>query len=98
MEDTPKLLVGSKSDLESDRQISSKEAKAFADSLRIPYVETSSKQDINVQECYMLMVHQIVTTLHQDSDLVPSSPLAIIAEVLPSKKRKSRYRCIWGPD
>ena len=94
MEDIPKILLGNKCDLACDRQISSEEAKIFPDALGIPYIETSSKQDANVQECYMLMVDEIATTLHQDANLAQSSPLTIIAEVLPPKKRRSRYRCI----
>ncbi|GLE11583.1 hypothetical protein PINS_up024093, partial [Pythium insidiosum] len=42
-EGTCKLLVGNKSDISENRAVSYETAKAFADSLAIPFLETSAK-------------------------------------------------------
>jgi len=53
-----KMLVGNKSDLQN-REVTAKEAKAFADSLGIPFIETSAKMSDNVMEAFQTMVTQI---------------------------------------
>merc|ERR1711935_1008256 len=47
-----KLLIGNKCDMEGDRQVSWQEGKDFADSLGVPFLETSAKQRINIEECF----------------------------------------------
>lgn len=46
------LLVGNKKDVK-DRVIDESEGKALADSYNIPFMETSAKEGINIQECFM---------------------------------------------
>jgi len=53
-----KMLVGNKSDL-TNREVPFKEAKAFADSIGIPFIETSAKMSDNVMEAFQTMVTQI---------------------------------------
>jgi len=48
-EGTCKLLVGNKSDRD-DRVVETEGAKAFADDLGIPFLETSAKNSSNVEE------------------------------------------------
>lgn len=43
-----KLLVGNKSDLESNRQVKTEEGKTLAESLGIKFLETSAKDAVNV--------------------------------------------------
>ena len=47
-EGTSKLLIGNKSD-RSDKAVSTEEAKAFAQALGIPFLETSAKSASNVE-------------------------------------------------
>jgi Ras-related protein Rab-1A len=47
-EGTSKLLIGNKSD-RTDKAVSSEEAKAFAQALGIPFLETSAKSASNVE-------------------------------------------------
>lgn len=58
-----KLLVGNKCDLESERVVSAKEAKEFADSLGISFLETSAKQRVNIDESFMTLTKQIYELL-----------------------------------
>ncbi|KAF3661498.1 Ras-related protein RABD2b [Capsicum annuum] len=50
-----KILVGNKSDLVANRVVSYETAKAFADEIGIPFLETSAKDASNVEESFMAM-------------------------------------------
>uniref|UniRef100_A0A2P2IIA7 GTP-binding protein YPTM2 n=1 Tax=Rhizophora mucronata TaxID=61149 RepID=A0A2P2IIA7_RHIMU len=54
-----KLLVGNKCDLISKRAVPYGTAKAFADELGIPFLETSAKSATNVEEAFMAMASEI---------------------------------------
>eukprot|EP00611_Tribonema_gayanum_P002355 TRINITY_DN11722_c0_g2_i1.p1 TRINITY_DN11722_c0_g2~~TRINITY_DN11722_c0_g2_i1.p1 ORF type:complete len:197 (+),score=72.48 TRINITY_DN11722_c0_g2_i1:202-792(+) len=54
-ENVNKLLVGNKSDLEAKRAVTTEEAKEFADSLGIEFLETSAKNATNVDSAFMTM-------------------------------------------
>lgn len=60
-ENVPVFLVGNKSDLEIERQVSFEEGAAFAKSLGCPFLETSAKQRINVEEAFYGLVRTINT-------------------------------------
>ena len=48
----PFILVGSKQDLESEREVSYSDAKALADSWGCEYIETSAKLNYNCDEIF----------------------------------------------
>lgn len=54
-----KLLVGNKSDLADKRAVDFSTAKEFADSLDIPFLETSAKDSTNVEQAFLTMAKQI---------------------------------------
>mmetsp|Transcript_6486 Transcript_6486/g.27304 ORF Transcript_6486/g.27304 Transcript_6486/m.27304 type:complete len:203 (-) Transcript_6486:135-743(-) len=54
-----KLLVGNKCDLASKRAVPTEQAKEFADSLGIQYLETSAKNSTNVEKAFTTMAGQI---------------------------------------
>jgi Ras-related protein Rab-1A len=58
-ENVNKLLVGNKCDLESSRKVTTEQAKEFADSLGIQFLETSAKNSTNVENAFQQMAHQI---------------------------------------
>ncbi|PWZ24622.1 GTP-binding protein YPTM2 [Zea mays] len=58
-----KLLVGNKSDLTANKVVATETAKAFADEMGIPFMETSAKNAINVEQAFMAMAASI-----KDSD------------------------------
>ncbi|KAI6649811.1 hypothetical protein LOD99_6600 [Oopsacas minuta] len=49
----PAVLVGNKSDLENNRVVTFSEAKQVADKLKIPYMETSAKTGVNVEQAFL---------------------------------------------
>ena len=55
------VLVGTKADLEEERVVSTAEGQKCARQLRIPYLEASAKQRINVPESF----HELVRVIRQ---------------------------------
>ena len=49
------MLIGNKCDLEEERVVTYKEAKDFADSVGITFLETSAKERINIDESFMTL-------------------------------------------
>jgi len=51
-ENVIKFLVGNKIDLTDQRKVSYDEAKQYADEHELPYIETSTKEGININELF----------------------------------------------
>jgi len=51
--------VGNKSDHFSKKQVETQTAKEMADSLSIPFLETSAKSATNVEQAFMTMASEI---------------------------------------
>ena len=58
-ENVNKLLVGNKSDLTTKKVVDNTTAKEFADSLGVPFLETSAKNATNVEQAFMTMAAEI---------------------------------------
>mmetsp|Transcript_56241 Transcript_56241/g.64523 ORF Transcript_56241/g.64523 Transcript_56241/m.64523 type:complete len:205 (+) Transcript_56241:43-657(+) len=58
-ESVNKLLVGNKSDLVAKKAVDTTAAKEFADSIGIPFLETSAKNSTNVEEAFIRMATDI---------------------------------------
>uniref|UniRef100_A0A3Q3DBM0 RAB1A, member RAS oncogene family a n=1 Tax=Hippocampus comes TaxID=109280 RepID=A0A3Q3DBM0_HIPCM len=58
-ENVNKLLVGNKCDLTTKKVVDYTTAKEFADSLAIPFLETSAKSATNVEQAFMTMAAEI---------------------------------------
>jgi GTPase SAR1 family protein len=56
-------LVGNKCDLTSKKVVDYTTAKEFADSLGIPFLETSAKNATNVEQAFMTMAAEIKNRL-----------------------------------
>lgn len=64
--DTDMILVGAKSDLESDRKVSRKQAETLADKYSIQYVEVSAKEDTNISRVFEMLTQQVIERLKLD--------------------------------
>ena len=53
-ENVMRFLIGNKSDLVNERQVSYEEVRALANKLNIYYVETSAKNNINVSDFFQI--------------------------------------------
>lgn len=50
----PAILVGTKQDLKTKREIPFDEIQSLADSLSLPYIETSAATNVNISEAFVL--------------------------------------------
>jgi len=55
----PMVLVGNKCDLEEERQVPTSEGSDLAKSFNCPFIESSAKQRINVEEAFFELVREI---------------------------------------
>jgi Ras-related protein Rab-11A len=53
------ILIGNKSDLEEQRQVSYEEVKAKADQYNLAYIETSALQAVNIDKAFNMMIEDI---------------------------------------
>lgn len=60
-ERVPMILVGNKCDLESERAIQKDEGSKFAQQLKIPFIESSAKARLNVDEAFYELVKEVRT-------------------------------------
>lgn len=58
-EDIPFILIGNKCDLTEKRQVSQEQAQSLAAEWNVPYVETSAKNNENVDK---VRIAQLLTT------------------------------------
>ena len=58
-ENVSKLLVGNKCDLEDSKEVSSEEAKNFADEQGVQFLETSAKDATNVDKAFTTLAVDI---------------------------------------
>ena len=91
-ENVNKLLVGNKTDLVDQRVVDATVAKEFADSMEIPYIETSAKNAYNVEETFVTMARAIKDRISssQGGAQSPAAPVGNAdpaAAPKPTKKR-----------
>ena len=61
----PAVLVGAKSDLDLERQVTTEEGKTFAEKLGCHFFETSAKDRINVREVFEELVRAVQKSKEQ---------------------------------
>ena len=57
-----KFLVGNKSDLAEERKVTFEEAKEYADKHDLPYIETSAKEGININELFESSINSFLSS------------------------------------
>jgi Ras-related protein Rab-1A len=58
-----KVLVGNKCDLDDRRKVSTAEGQELAQSYGIPFLETSAKMNLSVEQCFITMASSIKQSL-----------------------------------
>lgn len=59
------LVLGCKTDLEEERQVSYEDGQAFADSYGFKFIETSSKTHYNVDQAFQLLAEEIYNKISE---------------------------------
>jgi len=72
-ENVNKLLVGNKTDLVNEKVVDTATARQFAESMGIPFIETSAKSATNVESCFVSMARDIKNRLSSDGS-EPGAP------------------------
>lgn len=54
-----RLLVGNKSDLVEKKMVDTNTAKEYSESMGVPFLETSAKNSVNVEQAFMTMAGEI---------------------------------------
>jgi len=62
------LLIGNKSDLEEKRAVKQEEALEYAEKHGMGFIETSAKDDVNIQTAFTKLVTEIYTVLEEQED------------------------------
>jgi len=70
-EGTCKLLVGNKSDMET-KAVTTEKAKEYADSLGVPFLETSAKNATNVEEAFLTMAGELIRLREASAGAAPA--------------------------
>ncbi|KAK2983841.1 hypothetical protein RJ640_008517, partial [Escallonia rubra] len=76
-ENVNKLLVGNKSDMTANKVVSYETAKAFADEIGIPFLETSAKNASNVEEAFMTMAAEIKKRMASQPAMNANKPATV---------------------
>jgi len=93
-ESVNKLLVGNKSDLESDRQVKFEQAEKFAQSVGVPFLETSAKEEEgNVETAFLLMAREIKNRIATNPMGNASNPSKIKIDPGPQKSVTKQGGC-----
>jgi len=93
-ENVNKLLVGNKTDLINEKVVDQATAKAFSDSMGIPFIETSAKNATNVEQCFLSMARDIKNRLSEGTSEVP--PKTDTMKIAPKKsdgKKPAKKGC-----
>uniref|UniRef100_A0A1B6CYV0 Ras-related protein Rab-1A n=1 Tax=Clastoptera arizonana TaxID=38151 RepID=A0A1B6CYV0_9HEMI len=88
-ENVNKLLVGNKCDLVDKKKVQHSVAKEYAEQLNIPFLETSAKSAVNVEQAFMTMAAEIKTRVGPSSSTADTTNKVNINQGRPVETSKS---------
>lgn len=92
-EGTCKLLVGNKCDRTDDKTVTYDSAKAFAETLAIPFLETSAKNAQNVEEAFLTMASELITIRDMAGEATHPQGNALLRDGNQQREKKSSCDC-----
>ena len=63
-----KILIGNKCDLNELRKIPINKGKEFADTYNMKFIETSAKNNVNINECFNILGKELINNLDSKSN------------------------------
>merc|ERR1712000_752910 len=87
-------VVGNKCDLESQRAVTSMEAREFALSIGAAYIETSARTRMNVDECFHQLVREIRRAERPTTHIGNASPGKASGASLAKKQRRHNKKIV----
>ena len=78
-------MVGNKNDRIDERVVDFELGKKYADSLRIPFIETSAKNGFNVEQAFMIMASNIKKKVESRPDTSSKPTVNLTHKVNPEK-------------
>ncbi|XP_044143950.1 ras-related protein Rab-42 [Bufo gargarizans] len=79
------LLLGTKSDMHEQRNVSQEEAQSLAHSIRAPYLETSARTGSNVSAALSLLCRELLGAVRQEKQAAEEHGCSVVEE-MPLKK------------
>jgi small GTP-binding protein len=94
----PIILVANKCDLYDDRIVSQKEGKDLAIKYNFTFVETSGKNNINVNTTFVKICEEIIAKAEMrmnsiDSDIMDDTQPSYLKELIPYKDKRKKKKC-----
>ena len=89
------LLVGNKSDLESDRKVSKSEAEALAKEKKLFFLETSAKKDNNVEKVFYYFLYKMIE-YYKTNEYIEDEQMNLIqdnSEEIPTERQSKKNCC-----
>lgn len=86
-DDVPIVLVGNKSDLDPEREVTFEEAQRLASRIDASLLETSAKLRVNVDECFETLVRAVIRKSRADAAQATASHQARPGSVQPPTRR-----------
>lgn len=93
-----KVLIGNKCDLSTERMVQTEEGAAMADDFKIPFLETSAKDDINVTNAFEMCAREILKTAAEPKKEInipfaPQTPRKKTVDILHNRSISMKEKC-----
>ena len=69
------ILVGLKNDLEQDRKVSKKQGEQLAAQYEIDWIETSAKDDSNIEEVFEKLTEKVMEKVDIEAPIKETIPI-----------------------
>lgn len=90
------IIVGNKCDLDDGRQVERERAESFAKSENCIYIETSARENINVEMIFQEIAKELIALQPKEDSIIGSTPSkGITSEILGLgwKDKSTPYSC-----
>ena len=92
-EDIAKVIIGNKSDMESLRAVSEEDAKTLAKETKSGFLETSAKNNVNIDEAFVLLTGAILNKMYKPKIENDKGLTTIRPTDHGPKKSKNKSKC-----